>query len=112
MRGRHRPLEYGGADEVFGGLSAHFCMRTPLATAHRAYLQMSYYARSWSPNATVPPPIAFVTQQALHMSVNDSGFTVIDPNGKLVWPAVQFPDGLAFDAHMICADIVTTILAT
>ena len=81
-----------------------------LYDAQAAY-QTSFYARAWVAGGSVPPPIAYLTQEALHMSVNSSGFTVIDAAGQPVWPAVSFPDGLSIDEHLICADIITNLVA-
>lgn len=81
-----------------------------LYDAQAAY-QLSFYSRDWTQHGAAPPQIAYLTQETLRMSVNASGFTVIDPAGQPVWPAVRFPDGLALDAHLICADIITNLLS-
>jgi len=81
-----------------------------LYDAQAAY-QLSYYAYAWVPHGASPPPIPALTQQALRMVVNSSAYTVVDPAGQPVWPAVGFPAGLANATHAICGDLIGHIVA-
>lgn len=77
-----------------------------LYDAQAAY-QMASYAIA---RGVAPPAIANLSLEALHMTVNGTGFTVIDAAGQPVWAATHFPDGLAADTHAICRNLVEHII--
>lgn len=82
-----------------------------LYDAQNAY-QSSFYATNWrAGGGGAPPPTPGLAYAALHMVVNNSGFTNIDPAGQPVWATVGFPDGLAADTHVVCGGLVDWILA-
>lgn len=77
----------------------------------QAGYQANVYAHSWVAHGTTPPPIASLTQEALRISVNESGFTVIDPTAQVVWSSVAFTNGLIPATHSICGSIIGSIIA-
>ena len=81
-----------------------------LYDAQNAY-QMAFAARQWVAPGGPQPVIPGLTFAALNMRVNDTGFTVIDPAGRAVWPTIAFPDGEDADAHVICGNLISYIIA-
>ena len=81
-----------------------------LYDAQAAYM-MSIYATAWAAHGNIPPAMPFLTLQVLPMSVNASGYTVIDAAGQPVWPATEFPEGYDLDTHSICTELFTYIIA-
>jgi inosine-uridine nucleoside N-ribohydrolase len=81
-----------------------------LYDAQAAY-QTGFYAAAWAPGLAAPPPIPALTQLALRVSVNASGFTVIDPAARPVWACTGFPQGLDADSHAICGSLINSIIA-
>lgn len=80
-----------------------------LYDAQAAVATVSYTAQ-WAPGSS-PPAVPGLTLEALRISVNDTGFTVIDPAAQLVWAATRFPDGLVTDTHLICGELISSIIA-
>jgi len=81
-----------------------------LYDAQNAY-QLAFAARQWAAPGGPQPAIPGLTFAALSMSVNNSGYTVIDPAGRAVWPTITFPDGEDADAHVICGNLISYIIA-
>ena len=81
-----------------------------LYDAQAAY-QTVFYSAAWAGVGGAPPPIPALTQQALRIRVNATGFTVVDPAAPLVFSAVAFPEGLAQDTHTICGALIGPIIA-
>ena len=82
-----------------------------LYDAQAAY-QSSFYAKHWAAGGGSLPSIPAIWLQQLHMSVNASGFTIIDPAGGMpVWPAVSFPEGLDADTHVVCGSLFDWVIA-
>ena len=91
------------------------CFPTPSGESDTLYdaqaaWQSGYYALNWTVHGSSPPTIPALTQQALSMSVNASGYTVIDPKGQVVWPAISFPGGLDNATHVICGALIGSII--
>ena len=95
-----------------------WCRCTPTADSAsdtlydaQAAVATGAYAAQWAPHGTTMPEVPGLTLAALPISVNASGFTVIDPAAKPVWAAVGFPDGLVKDTHLICGELIGAIIA-
>lgn len=82
-----------------------------LYDAQAAWQAAVYYAANWTAHGTAPPAIPALTLQVLRMSVNATGYTVIDPAGQPVWPAVAFPGGLDNATHTVCGALIDSIVA-
>ena len=86
-------------------------MSDTLYDAQAGY-QANIYAGAWAQGApAAPPPIPSITQEVLRVSVNASGYTVINASAREVWAAVNFPNGLLPATHSICGVLIDSIIA-
>ena len=90
------PTAAGGSDTLYDAQNAY---------------QMAFLASQWRAPAGPKPSIPGLSLQTVKLSVNDSGFTVIDPAARDVWAATAFPDGRDSDAHVLCGTLIDYIIA-
>ena len=100
----------GEGPTLLAAPSVHWQHVIPSPAVQAAWQAAEYYSQNWTAHAAVPPAIPALVQQALTMSVNSSGYTVIDPAGQPVWPAVDFTNGLANATHVICGALIGSIV--
>lgn len=77
----------------------------------QAAVSMLYYSQQWVLGDTTPPTIPSLVIQTLPISVNSSGFTVIDPSARTVFSSTSFANGLVNATHTICKILIDSIIA-